>query len=347
MKNPIRVQYFFWLAALLLAFFLLNSLTLLVINLPQIIARGPDWREEFLEWLLITITGLIALPFALLLAWRIARHLLTPLRNISDTAARIEAGHFAERIQVPETHDEIAELAKSLNRALDRYEAAIKRQQQFSATASHQLRTPLATIRTMGEVALQKDRPPEDYRQTIGAMLEVSSHLGHTVEQLLMLTSLREESIRKTFTPVSVQEIFDSLVERFAPLYEYKHITITCRNPGDDLLHAQKDLLLQALGNLLDNAIRHTPEHGTIQLKASLLPSDMIALSVTDSGPGFRPGEVASPEGAGLGLLIVESIVRLHHGTMQQITSPAGGGKVSLVLPLFTAAGGRRHSQLP
>ena len=346
MKNPIRVQYFYWLAALLAAFFLLNSLSLLAINLPQIIARGPDWREEFIEWFLITITGLIALPLALLLAWRIARHLLTPLRNISATAARIEAGHFDERIQVPESHDEIADLAMSLNRALDRYQAAIQRQQQFSAIASHQLRTPLSTIRSLGEVALQKTRSADSYRHTIESMLEVSSQLSHVTEQLLMLTSLREESIRKTFSPVSVQGIFDTLVERFAPLSEQKHITVSCQNPGACILHAQRDLLLQAMGNLLDNAIRHTPEHKGILLEACFLPADRIALSVHDSGPGFREGGTVSPEGAGLGLLIVESIVRLHHGAIQQKSSPAGGGKVSLVLPLFTTAGGRRLAEL-
>ncbi len=352
MNNPIRIRYFFWLASLLLAFFLINSLTLLAINLPTIVSRGPDWKEEFAEWLVITTTGLAALPLALLVAWRVSRHLLTPLREMAETAHRIEAGMLAERISVPQTHDEIAELAKSLNRALDRYEAAMSQQKQFSGTASHQLRTPLATIRSLGEVALQNERAPESYRETIASMLEVSSHLEHVVEQLLMMSRLSDAELRKTFTPVSVEKLFATLLDLFGPLYQAKSIHIACRNPDAVILHAHEDLLLQALGNLLDNAIAHTPEQGRILLAATLHDPDAVALSVTDTGPGFAyPREAARPRhdpGPGLGLLIVETIIRLHHGRMQVApASPDGGGSVALVLPLYRAAAGRGYGQLP
>ena len=348
MKNPIRVRYFFWLTALLVAFLLINSLTLLAINLPEIVARGPDWKEEFFEWLVITITGLAVLPLALLLAWRVSRHLLTPLRTIANTAHRIEAGHLTDRIAVPETHDEIAELAKALNRALDRYEAAIRRQQQFSATASHQLRTPLTTIRSLGEIALQKERDGGAYRRAIESILEVSGDLAQVVEQLLLLTSLSEEEVRSSFLPVSITELFASVCDRYAPYYEEKHIQVSSLNPEDCILHAQPDLLLQALGNVLDNAIRHTPPAGHIRLEARFSGADCIALSVSDSGPGFAActGAHVSERGTGLGLLIVDSVVRLHHGQVQQGVSDMGGGKISLMLPLYTTADGRDQVRL-
>jgi len=344
MKNPIRVRYFFWLAALLLGFFLVNSLVLLGINLPAILARGPDWRGEFMEWAAITLTGLALLPLLLLAAWRISRHMLAPLRQMADTAGRIESGQFEERIRIPETHDEVATLAAAINRALDRYADAMVRQRHFAGTASHQLRTPLTTIRSIGEVALQKDRPAADYRDAIGAMLEESDRLSHVVEQLLVMARLSAEELRRTFVSVSIRALLEAVCETATPLAGAHGIRLVCRSPDTPAIRGSAVLLTEALGNVIDNAIRVTPAGGAVTLDATT-EGAVVNCRITDSGPGFPPelldrdaleraGTLPDRQTNGLGLVIVAQIARVHHGRLLLRNAPGGGATVTLQLPV-------------
>lgn len=341
MNNPIRIRYFLWLAALLAAYLIINSATLLAINLPSILARGPDWREEFNEWLVITGVGIVLLPGLLLASWRLSRRMLKPLRDIVDTSNRIDKGHLSERIHVQDTHDEIADLATSLNRALDRYEEAVRRQRQFAGTASHQLRTPLTSIRSIGEIALQHDRDPESYREAIGTMLEEAGRLAHIVEQLLLMAKLNHQDLRSTFTAVHLPELFAETSSRHEPLLLAKHIQLTCQAAPGTAAWGHPALLDQALSNLLDNAIRHTPNDGAITLAATSSPDRVITISISDSGPGFSSQPCPSPvlpdhpadTRSGLGLNIVREIARAHDGDIDIQAPPGQGARVCMRLP--------------
>ncbi|HMP73062.1 MAG TPA: ATP-binding protein [Kiritimatiellia bacterium] len=342
MNNPIRIRYFLWLAALLLAYFTVNSATLLAINLPSILARGPDWREEFHEWLVITGVGGVLLPGLLFAAWRLSRRMLKPLRDIVDTSNRIDRGHLSERIHVQDTHDEIADLAASLNRALDRYEEAVRRQRQFAGTASHQLRTPLTSIRTIGEITLQHDRTPESYREAIGTMLEEAGRLARIVEQLLLMAKLNHQDLRATFTAVHLPELFAETTSRHEPLLLAKRIRLTSRAAPGTTAWGHPALLDQALSNLLDNAIRHTPNEGAITLAATPSPNRFITISVSDSGPGFSSQPSTSPlppdnpadTRSGLGLNIVREIVRAHDGDIEIQSIPGHGATIGIRIPI-------------
>lgn len=347
MNNPIRVKYFLWLAALLVAFFAVNSISLLLINLQVILGRDHDWQDELYEWLLITGVGAAVLPLLLLAAWRISRLMLAPLRHIARAALRIRGGHLAERIRVPATHDEIAVLAESINQAFDRYQEAVRRQQQFSGTASHQLRTPLTSIRTIGEIALTQERTADEYRDAIGSMLEEADRLSHIVEQLLMLARLGGEEMRKTFEPVNVATLIEEVTSQFDPIYRIKNIAVTQEIDPSLQVHGHKALLHQTVANILDNAIRHTPEQGTIEVQATRDNISHVRLIVRDSGPGFTDNQLerlkrvstddaddaADVSGPGLGLTIVADIVRLHRGVLSVDTAPSGGAHVTVRLP--------------
>jgi signal transduction histidine kinase len=336
MNNPIRVRYFLWLAALLVAFFAINSLSLLLINLPEIRARGPDWREEFQEWLVITSVGLVVLPFLLVAAWRISRHMLSPLRAIVQTANRIYDGRFEERVQVANTHDEIAEVAAGINRALDRYDEAMARQREIAAVASHQLRTPLANIRSIGEVALHVERDGAEYRETIGTMLEEANRLTHVVEQLLMMGRLSGEQLRRTFAEFDVAELLEEVRAPYEPLVMEKRIETRYLPPAGLRWRGQRALLGQALTNLYDNAIRHSPEGGCLawSIDAS---STQLEVTISDQGPGvagLSPSARTHHDATvGLGLKIAEQIALLHRGQLLLENLPAGGARASLRLP--------------
>lgn len=344
MNNPIRVKYFFWLAGLLLSFLVIKSLSLLVINWHQILGRGPDWKEEFYEWIFITGVGVVLLPVLLLAAWRISKTMLLPLREIIMTANRIYGGHLNERVSVSATHDEIAELAEGINRALDRYEEAVARQRQFAGTASHQLRTPLTAIRSVGEIALHKERNPEEYREAIGAMLEESDRLSHIVEQLLILAKMNVDEIQKTFMPVDVCALLLRIKEQFAPLSEAKEIVVEIGCDPDISVDGHAELLEQVVGNVQDNAIRHTPPGGKICLVARRTDQNKVEISVSDTGPGFTPRQMqwsdkATPDnsgdisGPGLGLKIAADIVRAHKGRLKLGASEQSGAQVAILLP--------------
>ena len=342
MSNPIRIRYFLWLTALLCTFWLINSFTLLTINLPEIISRGPDWRDEFNEWLVITGVGALVMPVLLYAAWRLSGRLLQPLRDMVRTSNRIYSGHFDERIHIEDTHDEIAELASSLNRALDRYQEVGRRQKHFASAASHQLRTPLAAIRSTGEVALQHKRDTEGYCDAIGQMLEDASRLSHVVEQLLLMAKLSREELETTFKAVDAQRLVQEVIDGYQPLIQAKQLQVACSGEGGLMVRGDEALLSQALTNLVDNAIRHTPSNGTITLTVAPITPAQVEICVNDSGSGFSSSEAEQGLGAdspdarsGLGLYIVRDILQAHDGDVRMGTSSLGGASVCLRLPLF------------
>lgn len=344
MRSPIRIRYFLWLAALLLAFWLVNSLTLLTINLPSILARGPDWREEFYEWVVITGVGALLLPLLLYAAWQLSNLLLRPLRDIIKTSNRIYGGELDERIQVQDTHDEISELVASLNRAWDRYQDVLRRQKQFAGAASHQLRTPLTTIRTTGEIALQHEREPEEYCDAIGRMLEEANRLSRIVEKLLLMAKLSRAELTATFATVDANRLIREVIGSYQPLLQDKQIEVSCSGIDGLVLRGQSALLNQALVNLIDNAIRHTPVGGAIEVTACLREPQWAEICVSDSGTGFTLSDANQAveferlaARSGLGLHIVRDIVQAHSGSLHVGTAALGGARVCLRLPVGTA----------
>ena len=339
MKNPIRVQYFLWLCILLFGFFLINSVTLLMINLSSILARGPDWRDEFYEWGVITAVGIVVMPVMLISAWQISGRLLAPLRKIIDTSNRIHEGHLTERIETPDARDEIAALSTALNRALDRYEDAVKRQKNFSGAVSHQLRTPLASIRTIGEIALAQERDAESYCNAIGDILEEGNRLSHIIEQLLLMARLNHDDIAATFQPVDIEALLLEIKRQYEPLTQSKGIEVHISTSKGACMQGQYALLHQAGSNLLDNAIRHTPHGGTITMTAKRVNRADFEICICDSGTGFAPQppdrhpqcDKIVESGSGLGLRIVRDIVQIHNGTISIGTSETGGACVHLL----------------
>jgi signal transduction histidine kinase len=342
MHNSIRVRYFLWLSALLFAFFLINSLALLIINLPSIMQRGPDWRGEFFEWVMITGIGALVLPLFIYAAWRLSRRLLLPLRKMIATTNRIYGGAFDERIEVVNTQDEIAELAASINCALDRYQESVVRQRQFAGMASHQLRTPLTSIRSIGEIALQRERDPAVYREAIAGMLEEAGHLTHVVEQLLWMARFSHDDLRARFAKVPVAGLLQSLEDQYAPLFQEKKLVVELECAIQTSLFGQIELLQQALGNVLDNAVRHTPVGGRITVYAAPGDSGTAEICISDSGPGFARAQATAQEaadaGTGLGLKITREIIHAHGGTLHLEDAPSGGACVRMILPLADSA---------
>jgi signal transduction histidine kinase len=291
------------------------------------------------------IYTLVALPFVLMAAWMIAKRLLAPIRRIVAAAERISGGRLKERIAYDHPDDELGHVVATLNKAFDEYDENLERQKQFAANAAHQLRTPLTAMRSAGEICLAHARTPEQYRDAMASMLERIERLSRTCEQLLELSRMDSPALRARLTRCNPAEAIRKMAEEFAPVAKSRGIALHAAIANDITAEGIPDLLGELVGNLLDNAIRHAPENGVVNLFWRTTGGGTAELCVEDNGPGipdamrdgvlqpFHQGVHPHAGGAGLGLAIVSEIARVHSGTVRIARSELGGARISVTLP--------------
>jgi signal transduction histidine kinase len=298
-----------------------------VIRLGYSLAPLHDRMLHFFFLLLLaTPIGLLVAAFA---GYSIARRALLPLDQMAARAEQITARSLNERIVVENPHDELGHMARALNRLLERLEQAFLQLQRFTADAAHELRTPLAALRTLGEMALDEKNPEAVYRETIAGMLEETARLNQTIESLLLLAKTETLNASAQSAPFSLPELVDEILAVLDVLLEERHIRV--RQDGAttavEPVRADRGLIRIALMNVLHNAIKFSPEDSTIGITYSHETQDgraQLRVCIQDSGPGIAAGEhariferfftSASPRtamqsGAGLGLSITKLIV--------------------------------------
>ncbi|NCC51164.1 MAG: HAMP domain-containing protein [Spartobacteria bacterium] len=345
MKLTLRVRYYLWLATFLFMSVLVSLLVLTSLQLYELVRYQSVLNENRSALAIYLLVGSVSLPVMLVVAWHITRQMLRPLRTVAETAQAITRGNLEERIAVPDADDELSMLVTTVNRAFDRYQDAVERIKRFSADASHQLRTPLTAIRSTGEIALQKERTPEEYRETLSSMLEDLQRLVYIVEQLLVLSRLDAREIRNRFGRVALHEVAHQVASRFEPLWEYKQIDLQVTSSIEGAFHGDAALMEEAIANLLDNAIRFTPEQGCIRLRV-VEEGGTLVFRIEDSGPGiskhyrqqvferFARAPGTDSPGAGLGLAIVADIINIHRGSIHVARGSLGGAMFEIRLPV-------------
>lgn len=350
MKLSLRMKIMLGLMAHTLVIYLAFGGALFAFNLHER-RMHPDEVEEEREELFI-IYGLMAtvLPLAVGGAWFITGQLLKPLQTMLRAADEIRGGRLDQRIETPVAADELGQLARTLNDAFDNYRGVLGRLDRFSLDAAHQLRNPLAAMRTSAEVCLQQPRARAEYEEVLARVLEESARLSHTVDELLLLARLTRDNLQEVFEPVDLAALARELAEDLKPAFETRGVRLETRLPQDPvLLRGSARLLEQDLANLLDNALRFTPSGGQVALELRSQAPGRLVLSVADSGPGLAlagqgdddatdsvSGQPRPKDGAGLGLLIVSNVVRAHDGTVQATVSPWGGACFTLELPAIS-----------
>lgn len=300
--------------------------------------------EEVVEGVGLT---LLLVPFLGVVAWFLSRRMIVPLRAVADTAKRIRAGRWDERIEtVTMPDDETRSLAETVNAAFDGYAGAVRRLERFSGDAAHQLRTPIAAMRNLGEVALSRPRTADDYCETLETMLNELDRLTRIVEQLLQLSQLDAGVLKECFAPIPLWSVVEQVRQIYEPLAEARGVDLTVTSSERDGRVAEiEELLVELLGNLVDNALRHTPKGGTIRIELAANAAGDVRLAVTDSGPGI-PAEFANKifdrflqvpgsEGgtAGLGLSLAAQIAAVHGGELKLMNPGLAGARFECRFP--------------
>jgi heavy metal sensor kinase len=292
------------------------------------------------------LAGSVTLLISLLAGYLVAARTAGPLRRMARIAARVDAGELSPRMAQQGPRDEVRALADSFDFMLDRLEDAFARQRAFASDASHELRTPLTVIRGQLEVlARQPDPAGQDVRRVERLVRTEILRMERLVDDLLVLARADEQEFLRPRTidlPSFARELIDAARTTADRRFELGSIP-------EGTIEADPDRLVQALRNLLRNAVEYTSAGGVVRLTASA-EGDRLTLAVEDDGPGIPPAHrervfdrfhrtdsarTRVRGGAGLGLAIAREVAEAHGGRIWAAESPEGGARVAIELPGF------------
>jgi len=305
--------------------------------------RSSDEQVERKFGILVLVVLSGSILASILIAIPVTRRGLRPLEEMKRSLERIGPTHLNERVAPANWPRELQPLAIAFDEMLKRLDDSFTRLSQFSADLAHELRTPIANMLGEAQVALSRDRSAAEYRETIESTIGECERLSGIVDNLLFVA-------RADAATEPVERIrFDAraAVEKIAAFYETiaedRHVAINCSGQGQ--ISADPALFERAVGNLVDNALRFTPENGSIQIALAERTND-FEVAVSDNGSGVAPEHLprvfdrfyrAEPsrgsDGAGLGLALVKSIVDLHGGTARIQSEVGRGTTVSITFP--------------
>lgn len=309
-----------------------------------VVGTSLEDRDETLSELLAQLVagGALALVLTSLGAYALAAAALGPVEAMRRHAAEISAETSGRRLPTSDRRDEVSRLGATLNAMLDRLDAGIRRERRFVADAGHELRTPLALLRTELELALRRRRSADELEAAIRSAADEVDRLARLAEDLLVLASLEEGRLPLRETTFSIDALLDTVARRFATRADASGRVLEVDAATDGTLTADRPRLEQALGNLLDNALRHGA--GRIVLDATT-DNGSLHLRVRDEGSGFpedfiphalerfsRADDARVRGGAGLGLAIVDAVARAHGGFVR-VANANGGAVVAVVVP--------------
>jgi signal transduction histidine kinase len=314
-----------------------------------LVGRDLEERGRMRGIITAAARGSVALVIVLGLAggFFVTRRVLRRFDAMTETTQRIMAGDLSERLPVAGTGDELDRLAMNLNDMLERIEALMRGLKEVSDNIAHDLKTPLTRLRNSCEEALRTARGEADYRDKLESMLGESEGLIRTFDALLMIARAESGHARDNMVPFDAAEIVRGVAELYEPLAEEQGLRVMVDASEEAPIRGNRELLSQALANLMDNAIKYTGDGdrvGEIVL-AARSAGERVVISVADRGPGIaeadraraierfvRLPQSASQPGSGLGLSLAAAVARLHGGELT-LEDNAPGLRVVITLP--------------
>jgi heavy metal sensor kinase len=323
-----------------------------VIYLVETGAPMDDVQAELRKWLyflgaMLPIVAAIALGGGYVLVKRA----LAPVDQIAASAERMSSHNLGGRLPVAKTGDELERLSIALNHMIERLDTAFQHSRRFVTDASHELRTPLTVLKGELEDLVRKNELSSDWRDRLGSALEEVERLTNIVEGLFAISRLDAGEAAAEWVKFDLGQLVSATADQMSLLAEDKRIKLTCTGMAGIWVQGDRSRLKQVVVNLLDNAIKYTPEGGTVSLTVSAQDGKAV-LEVVDNGIGippqalprlferfFRVDNARSREqgGAGLGLSIVKSICTAHQGKVEASSSPGQGSRFRVELPRVSA----------
>ncbi len=306
-------------------------------GLPFCLEVGHSIDAIDAELAQLALVLLLCIPIGVSLAaaagWFLAGRALAPVDRLAEQARRITAERLSERLPIAHPNDELGRLAAAFNEMLERLDASFEQLRRFTADASHELRTPLTAMRLVGENALRHGNLPVATREVVGSMIEEVDRLARLVDDLLQLARADSGQEAPRLEPCDLATIARDVTEQLGVLAEEKRLVLHLEAPATAAVLGHPVLLRQALQNLIDNAIRHSPEGSEVRV-AIVLEADAVRVTVADHGSGISAehrtriferfyrvdaARARAHGGAGLGLAIAKWIVDAHRGRIDVI----------------------------
>jgi two-component system OmpR family sensor kinase len=308
-----------------------------------------DDQEEALTRLLalLALGGPVVVALAGGVGWVVAGAALRPVERMRVEAEAVSGSDPGRRLPVAPTRDELARLGDSLNRMLGRLEAAVERERRFVDDASHELRTPLANLKAELDLALGRARSPDQLVAALRSAGEETDRLARLAEDLLVLARADRGRLPVRREDLDVSTLLRETAGAFAGRASERGISLEPSVEEGVRARLDKARMRQAVGNLIDNALRHTPAGGRVTVGA-VRRDGTLSIEVADSGEGFAPSFLpsafepfsrADPSrarqdgGSGLGLAIVRAVAEAHGGSVEAANRPEGGALVALRIP--------------
>jgi signal transduction histidine kinase len=293
--------------------------------------------------------GPAVVALAALGAWLLAGAALAPVEKMRRQAAQISEHHLGTALTVPGTRDEVAALARTLNGMLARLHQALSRQRGFLAVAGHELRTPLAVLKTEVELALWPGRSKAELAAALRQVASEADRLTRLAEDLLMLAGGDEGTPLVRPRRCDIAAVTAAAVHAWAEQARSADVDIRLASPARLEITADPDRLRQIIDNLAGNALRFAPPGSAIEVTLRQ-DGSAVVLEIADRGPGFPPGFLPAAfdrfsrpadrpdghDGSGLGLAIVKTLAEAHHGQPRAANRPGGGALVQITLPAGT-----------
>lgn len=313
-----------------------------------------------LGWVMAAVFPLV-LGIAVAGGWWLANRALKPVSAMTADARSIDSNDLSARLSVPCTGDELQELAEAWNELLARIETSVRSVTRFTADAAHELRTPVAVIRTSAELALRYPRSRERYQQTLGSIQQETEEMTELLERLLLLARGDSGQWQFQFETVFADDVLRNLRSVISSLAESKQIDVDFSiSTQPAVIWADESAIRRLVMILADNALKYTPAGGQIAIHMQTSESS-CTIEVSDTGCGiptedlphvferfYRVDPARTPGmGVGLGLAIARAIVDAHHGTIEVLRSSERGSAFRIALPSYVPVPsyiGRRHA---
>jgi two-component system heavy metal sensor histidine kinase CusS len=294
-------------------------------------------------WLVLGV-GLLA---SVAIGYRIAKTGIAPLQTMAETVKRVRSSTLGERLALAGLPSELSVLAETFNEVLGRLEEAFGRLSRFSSDLAHELRTPIGNIRGELEVALTRVRNPTEYRDVVQSSLEECEKLSRLIDRLLFLARSEHPETQIRREQLDIDRELETVIEFYEPAATEKQVSLQLQTESRLVANIDRTLFQVAVGNLVDNAVRHTPGGGSVAVAASVDAKSLI-VQVRDAGVGIASEHLShvferfyrvdaarthDGSGAGLGLAIVQTIARLHGGHASIDSALGQGTCVTIRLP--------------